>query len=182
MLDNHAMHNSSVRRHHVTMSCKNLFTTRHPLSVSSVVQYRARHCPRSAELACPLLLPNHDQVGNEDAYLQAEEFLKRYLEYCRVKCSPRLTQRAAATLVTDYVEIRDEVNTCIFVCMMLAREIHSHIELPSACNRRHTWTLQCLVIATACLLAQRNPQLLKVTGIQDVSFHTGADKYAKRWR
>ncbi|DBB06454.1 hypothetical protein WJX77_000661 [Trebouxia sp. C0004] len=38
-----------------------------------------------------------------------EEFLKRYLEYCRVKCSPRLTQRAAANLATDYVEIREEV-------------------------------------------------------------------------
>lgn len=41
--------------------------------------------------------------------LQEEEFLKRYLEYCRVKCSPRLTQRAAANLATDYVEIREEV-------------------------------------------------------------------------
>ncbi|KAL3154113.1 hypothetical protein ABBQ32_013645 [Trebouxia sp. C0010 RCD-2024] len=42
---------------------------------------------------------------------KAEEFLKRYLEYCRVKCSPRLTPRAATTLVTEYVEIRDEVRT-----------------------------------------------------------------------
>ena len=42
--------------------------------------------------------------------MQEEEFLKRYLEYCRVKCSPRLTQRAAANLATDYVEIREEVN------------------------------------------------------------------------
>lgn len=40
---------------------------------------------------------------------QEEEFLKRYLEYCRVRCSPRLTQRAAANLATDYVEIREEV-------------------------------------------------------------------------
>lgn len=41
---------------------------------------------------------------------QEEEFLKRYLEYCRVKCSPRLTSRAASNLAADYVEIRQEVS------------------------------------------------------------------------
>ena len=42
--------------------------------------------------------------------MQEEEFLKRYLEYCRSKCSPRLTPRAAANLVADYAEIREEVS------------------------------------------------------------------------
>ena len=81
------------------------------------------------EVAYPLLLLSYDRAGNKAVYLQAEEFLKRYLEYCRVKCSPRLTQRAAATLVTDYVEIRDEVRACTLKGSMLAKHSYLHIEL-----------------------------------------------------
>ena len=35
--------------------------------------------------------------------LQDEEFLKRYLEYCRARCSPRLTESAADLLENEYV-------------------------------------------------------------------------------
>lgn len=41
--------------------------------------------------------------------LQDEEFLKRYLEYTRFKCSPRLTEAAADMLQNEYVAIRREV-------------------------------------------------------------------------
>ena len=41
--------------------------------------------------------------------LQDEEFLKRFLEYCRARCSPRLTESAADLLENEYVAIRREV-------------------------------------------------------------------------
>ena len=41
--------------------------------------------------------------------MQEEDFLKRYLQYCRVKCSPRLTQRAGDNLVNIYVDLRGKV-------------------------------------------------------------------------
>ena len=63
-------------------------------------------------------------------HLQAEEFLKRYLEYCRVKCSPRLTQRAGTTLVTEYVEIRDEVGVRTLPFHAACSSIIAH----DACN------------------------------------------------
>jgi DNA replication licensing factor MCM5 len=37
-----------------------------------------------------------------------EEFLKRYVEYCRTQCSPRLTDAAARLLANEYVELRGE--------------------------------------------------------------------------
>lgn len=42
---------------------------------------------------------------------QEEEFLKRYIEYCRQNCSPRLTDAAAQTLASEYVELRAEVRS-----------------------------------------------------------------------
>ena len=44
-----------------------------------------------------------------EVLLQDEEFLKRYLEYCRARCSPRLTESAADLLENEYVAIRREV-------------------------------------------------------------------------
>ena len=37
-----------------------------------------------------------------------EEFLKRYIEYCRTHCSPRLTDNASRLLANEYVELRTE--------------------------------------------------------------------------
>lgn len=37
-----------------------------------------------------------------------EEFLKRYIEYCRTHCSPRLTDSASRLLASEYVELRSE--------------------------------------------------------------------------
>ena len=42
--------------------------------------------------------------------MQEERFLKRYLEYARSKCSPRLSESAAELLVHEYVELREEVS------------------------------------------------------------------------
>ena len=130
MLDNHTMHKRLISQAFSAIGghqefCHDFISMTSPC-VSSCMQYHACHYPMSAKLAYPLLLPEHDQEGNTAVYSQAEEFLKRYLEYCRVKCSPRLTQRAAATLVTDYVEIRDEVRTCTSKCTMLATDTLLH--------------------------------------------------------
>jgi len=37
-----------------------------------------------------------------------EEFLKRYIEYCRTHCSPRLSDGAARLLASEYVDLRAE--------------------------------------------------------------------------
>ena len=41
--------------------------------------------------------------------LQAEAFLKRYLEYTRGKVAPRISERAGETLSAEYVSLREEV-------------------------------------------------------------------------
>lgn len=41
-----------------------------------------------------------------------EAFFKRYLEYCRAKVSPRLSEAAANSLVSQYVELREQVSNC----------------------------------------------------------------------
>ena len=37
-----------------------------------------------------------------------EAFFKRYLEYARARVSPRLSEAAAASLVSQYVELREQ--------------------------------------------------------------------------
>ena len=62
----------------------------------------------------------HVQHPRVQVPLQDEEFLKRYLEYCRARCSPRLTESAADLLENEYVAIRREVGlagTQLVVCM-----------------------------------------------------------------
>lgn len=46
--------------------------------------------------------------GQEDEERE-EAFFKRYLEFCRAKVSPRLSQPAADSLVSQYVELREQV-------------------------------------------------------------------------
>ena len=43
--------------------------------------------------------------------LQEEAFLKRYLEFCRVKCAPALSEAAGQVLVNEYVQLREEVRS-----------------------------------------------------------------------
>ncbi|KAK9916805.1 hypothetical protein WJX75_007272 [Coccomyxa subellipsoidea] len=45
--------------------------------------------------------------GQEDEERE-EAFFKRYLEFCRAKVSPRLSQPAADSLVSQYVELREQ--------------------------------------------------------------------------
>lgn len=45
-----------------------------------------------------------------------EAFFKRYLEYCRAKVSPRLSQAAADSLVSQYVELREQARLCLPGC------------------------------------------------------------------
>ena len=57
----------------------------------------AQHSPTAAPLASPLA-----------AAPQEEAFLKRYIEYCRQSCSPRIADSAARLLASEYVELRAE--------------------------------------------------------------------------
>lgn len=41
--------------------------------------------------------------------LQNEKFLKRYLKYARLNCSPRLSEAASDVLIKEYVELRAQV-------------------------------------------------------------------------
>ncbi len=63
--------------------------------------------------------------------LQDEEFLKRFLEYARFKCSPRLTEAAAEMLQNEYVAIRREVSVAQteVVAMSLTRCLFPSIAL-----------------------------------------------------
>lgn len=79
-----------------------------PTPISAVL------CPSHSPLhvSATLSSPSHP---NPFTHLQEEEFLKRYIEYCRQNCSPRLTDAAAQTLASEYVELRAEVrSTCCF--------------------------------------------------------------------
>lgn len=49
------------------------------------------------------------QKGPDEEQVKAEAFLKRYLEYARVKVAPRISQRAGETLSAEYVSLREEV-------------------------------------------------------------------------
>ena len=52
--------------------------------------------------------------------MQEDAFLTRYVQYCRQRCDPRMTQEAAAYLAHEYVDIREQVrrvdNLIICVC------------------------------------------------------------------
>ena len=48
--------------------------------------------------------------------MQEERFLKRYLEYSRARCCPRLSEKAAETLVDEYVQLRRSVRL-LFCCL-----------------------------------------------------------------
>ena len=39
--------------------------------------------------------------------------MKRYIEYCRHNCSPRITDSAARLLASEYVELRSEVSCAL---------------------------------------------------------------------
>ena len=51
----------------------------------------------------------HAQIGRP--CVQEEAFFKRYLEYCRTMCAPRLSQQAGEYLVNEYVAMRGKVGT-----------------------------------------------------------------------
>ncbi|KAK1323008.1 hypothetical protein QJS10_CPA02g01234 [Acorus calamus] len=48
-------------------------------------------------------------TSKETGTLEGENWLKRYIGYCRQECKPRLTERAADTLKSKYVEIRQKM-------------------------------------------------------------------------
>ena len=43
--------------------------------------------------------------------MQEEAFLKRYLEYCRSRSAPVLSETAGRVLANEYVELREEVRS-----------------------------------------------------------------------
>ncbi|KAK9865705.1 hypothetical protein WJX84_000936, partial [Apatococcus fuscideae] len=58
------------------------------------------------------VLATHGNAGREqqadEKAKQEERELKRYIEYCRARCSPRLSPHAANRLVDEYVKIRED--------------------------------------------------------------------------
>jgi len=46
----------------------------------------------------------HDEAEER----REEEFLKRYIEFCRTNCSPRLSESASRLLASEYVDLRTE--------------------------------------------------------------------------
>ena len=48
------------------------------------------------------------EVAEEEA--REEAFFKRFLEFCRARVSPRLSEPAADSLVSQYVELREQVS------------------------------------------------------------------------
>ncbi len=73
---------------------------------------------------CRHVLDVHRHAGmsnaEEDEETRREEqFLRRYIEYCRSKVSPRLTDAAAQTLAAEYVDLREEVGrNAGFLCLI----------------------------------------------------------------
>jgi DNA replicative helicase MCM subunit Mcm2 (Cdc46/Mcm family) len=51
---------------------------------------------------------------------QEEAFLKRYIEYCRQSCTPRIAESAAKLLANEYVELRAEVGASRWECVEVA--------------------------------------------------------------
>ena len=47
------------------------------------------------------------EVAEEEA--REEAFFKRFLEFCRARVAPRLSEPAADSLVSQYVELREQV-------------------------------------------------------------------------
>ena len=47
------------------------------------------------------------EVAEDEA--RQEAFFKRYLEFCRARVAPRLSEPAADSLVSQYVELREQV-------------------------------------------------------------------------
>jgi len=47
------------------------------------------------------------EVAEDEA--REEAFFKRYLEFCRARVAPRLSEPAADSLVSQYVELREQV-------------------------------------------------------------------------
>lgn len=98
--------------------------------------------------ACRHVLDVHRQAGmqragDDEEALQDEQFLRRYIEYCRARVSPRLSETAASTLASEYVELREEVRRpcpshrkmwcCVFPCDVAGYEV----PLPMSCSGAH---------------------------------------------
>jgi len=65
-----------------------------------------------------------------------EAFFKRYLEYCRAKVAPRLSQAAADSLVSQYVELREQARPSPPGCAS-----NSPLEPPHLPQQRTVWLL-----------------------------------------
>ena len=58
------------------------------------------------------------EVAEDEA--REEAFFKRYLEFCRARVSPRLSEPAADSLVSQYVELREQV-LCSCAAILVGR-------------------------------------------------------------
>lgn len=72
---------------------------------------------------------------------QEEEFLKRYIEYCRQSCSPRLTDQAAQTLASEYVELRAEVSALLILSGVMHHVVRGVMHVGN--EGRGLWLQSC---------------------------------------
>ena len=68
------------------------------------------------------------RAEGSEADAAEEAFFKRYLEYARSKVSPRLSEAAAASLVSQYVELREQARA--------HTQLHN---FPRCLRQRNTW-------------------------------------------
>lgn len=86
------------------MSMSELST--HPLARFLLLSFSGA---TTAEESAEAIAENVMQVattGNGELSIQA---MKKYIQYCKARCSPRLTEEAGEVLASSYVKIRDDV-------------------------------------------------------------------------
>ena len=66
------------------------------------------------------------EVAEDEA--REEAFFKRYLEFCRARVSPRLSEPAADSLVSQYVELREQVLCSCAAVLCMRAGIHDQIQ------------------------------------------------------
>ncbi|KAL0040175.1 hypothetical protein WJX79_009803 [Trebouxia sp. C0005] len=67
------------------------------------------HDERLARHICHMHQQGHASNQLEDRDEQEDAFLTRYVQYCRQRCDPRMTEEAATYLSSEYVDIREQV-------------------------------------------------------------------------
>lgn len=77
-------------------------------STEDITRYRCS-CNRLAVNSPEAIAENIMHVVSSGSGELSIAAMKKYIQYCRAKCSPRLTEEAGEILTSSYVKIRDDV-------------------------------------------------------------------------